>query len=119
MKSLPHAFSSRPLLLACLFLAICFNHTLAFQKADCNLDTIARLANGSISPVDNVFYRQHGVPMSDPSDIIFTLDGCRRTCGAGQSFYADIGPRLSTWLIPILLLLGNMHIAQLGPLKYL
>ncbi|KAL4888811.1 hypothetical protein BDV59DRAFT_205797 [Aspergillus ambiguus] len=57
--------------------------------------------------------------MSNLSNLILTVPGCVDTCGAGASFYEDVGPRLSTWLIPILLLIGNAHMARLGREKYL
>ncbi|KAL5363458.1 hypothetical protein BJX96DRAFT_178087 [Aspergillus floccosus] len=94
-------------------------NALAFQKAECNQIVRTRLLNGTLSPDDWVFYRQNGIPMSNTSNIMLNLPGCVATCGAGASFYDDIGPRLSTWLIPILLLIGNAHMARLGPEKYL
>jgi hypothetical protein len=102
-------------LLSIIFFA---GQTLAFQKSQCNKQVQAALQNGSISPVDDIFYRHNGVPMSNASNIILTLNGCRATCGTGASFYEDVGPRLTTWLIPILLLIGNMKIARLGAEKY-
>ncbi|KAL5340230.1 hypothetical protein BJX70DRAFT_407526 [Aspergillus crustosus] len=56
--------------------------------------------------------------MSNASNVVLSLPGCTAECGAGASFYDDVGPRLSTWLIPIILLIGNMHMARLGNEKY-
>ncbi|KAL4916729.1 hypothetical protein BDW62DRAFT_202389 [Aspergillus aurantiobrunneus] len=91
----------------------------AFQKSQCNADVIARLENGTIAADDLIFHRNvQGLPMSKPSNLVLTLPGCKETCGTGRSFYEDVGPRLTTWLIPILLLIGNMHMARLGTEKY-
>ncbi|GAB1213110.1 hypothetical protein ATERTT37_002259 [Aspergillus terreus] len=101
-----------------LFLAVT-GHAVAFQKAECNQIVKNRLMNGTLLPDDWVFYRQNDIPMSNMSNLMLNLPGCVATCGGGASFYEDIGPRLSTWLIPILLLIGNAHMARLGPEKYL
>ncbi|KAL4880294.1 hypothetical protein BJY04DRAFT_219290 [Aspergillus karnatakaensis] len=90
----------------------------AFSKSQCNANVKARLLNSSLLADDDVFYRQSGRPMLDVNNIRLTLQGCEEQCSAGTSFYDDVGPRLSTWLIPILLLIGNMHMARLGNEKY-
>ncbi|KAL2813028.1 hypothetical protein BJX63DRAFT_432313 [Aspergillus granulosus] len=94
-------------------------HASAFQKSQCNTNIQALLANNTLSPTSPIFYRSlNGTPFSQTDNIILTVPGCESTCGTGTSFYDDVGPRLSTWLIPILLLLGNMHLARLGSEKY-
>ncbi|KAL2787396.1 hypothetical protein BJX66DRAFT_341217 [Aspergillus keveii] len=93
--------------------------TSAFQKSECNAYVQTALTNGSLSSNSSIFHRSaNNTPFSQPENIILTLPGCKSTCGAGTSFYDDVGPRLSTWLIPILLLIGNMHMARLGNEKY-
>ncbi|KAF9893948.1 hypothetical protein FE257_008919 [Aspergillus nanangensis] len=110
---------SRYTLLVYLTLSITTTTVLAFQKAQCNQIVTDLLNNGSLSTDDSIFYRSNGLPMSNLDNLILTVPGCVDTCGAGSSFYVDIGPRLSTWLIPILLLIGNAHFARLGREKYL
>ncbi|KAL4863801.1 hypothetical protein BDV12DRAFT_177024 [Aspergillus spectabilis] len=91
----------------------------AFSKSQCNANVKARLLNGTLAVDDWIFHRDsRGFPMSNVSNVILDLPGCRAECGPGTSFYDDVGPRLSTWLIPILLLIGNMHMARLGNEKY-
>ncbi|KAJ0426862.1 hypothetical protein BJY00DRAFT_306855 [Aspergillus carlsbadensis] len=93
--------------------------TSAFQKSECNAYVQSSLTNGSLPSNSSIFHRSSsGTPFSTPENIILTLPGCKSTCGSGTSFYDDVGPRLSTWLIPILLLIGNMHMARLGSEKY-
>src|SRR2546421_8103064 len=40
-------------------------------------------------------------------------------CGPKQEWYWDIGPRLSTWLIPILLLVSNIELSPLDKRRFL
>lgn len=80
----------------------------------CNNMVIQRLTNGSLSPSDPIFYREGQDILSDPKNIGLTLPGCQQTCGRRFNFYDDIGPRLTTWLIPVIILIGNMSFAPLG-----
>ncbi|KAL2851037.1 hypothetical protein BJY01DRAFT_245246 [Aspergillus pseudoustus] len=106
-----------PLLLLLFFIAV--SPASAFQKSECNAHIQSALRNGSIAPTSPIFHRSfNDTPFSQPENIVLTLPGCKSMCGAGSSFYSDVGPRLSTWLIPILLLIGNMHMARLGSEKY-
>ncbi|CEL04885.1 hypothetical protein ASPCAL06009 [Aspergillus calidoustus] len=115
IPSLIHPLSPL-LLLLLLYLAPLSS---AFQKSECNAYVQTALANGTLSANSSIFHRSStNSPFSQPENIILTLPGCKSTCGAGTSFYDDVGPRLSTWLIPILLLIGNMHMARLGNEKY-
>ncbi|KAL3452747.1 hypothetical protein BJX65DRAFT_302656 [Aspergillus insuetus] len=93
--------------------------TSAFQKSECNAYVQTALTDGTIPTNSSIFHRStDNTPFSQLENIILTLPGCKSTCGSGTSFYDDVGPRLSTWLIPILLLIGNMHMARLGNEKY-
>ncbi|ORY16971.1 hypothetical protein BCR34DRAFT_475538 [Clohesyomyces aquaticus] len=58
--------------------------------------------------------------MSNPDQPVLTLEGCNRMCG-GSSFkwYKDRGPRLNTWLIPVILLLSNVEVSPLDKRRYL
>lgn len=82
---------------------------------------VARLGNGTLQPNDStIFYKNNkGIFESDPNNrITLTLNGCRDECGTGWSPYAawDIVERLSVWVFPVLLLVGNMHLAPLSPI---
>jgi hypothetical protein len=77
------------------------------------------LRNGTLDPNDTIFYvNDDGIRMSTPEAPIVTIDGCRKMCGAGFGWYKDPGPRLSTWLIPVFLLLSNMEVSPLDKKKY-
>jgi hypothetical protein len=50
---------------------------------------------------------------------VLTLSGCNALCGGHVSPYADIGPRLTTWLIPAIALLVNLQFAPIGKGRFL
>jgi hypothetical protein len=52
--------------------------------------------------------------MSNISNIELTIEGCEAQCGSRFNWYPDVGPRLTTWLIPVVLLVGNLCLATLG-----
>jgi hypothetical protein len=87
---------------------------MALERSKCNKEIGAALQNGTMSPNDPIFYRMNGVAKSDPSDIWLTIGGCEATCGKKFDWYPDIGPRLTIWLIPVIILIGNIQFATLG-----
>jgi hypothetical protein len=86
----------------------------AFQKTTCNAIIVQGLQNGSIKPDDDIFRRDGQTIMSNTSNIELTVPGCEAKCGSNFDWYTDVGPRLSTWLIPVVLLIGNFCFAPLG-----
>jgi hypothetical protein len=91
-----------------------------FDRDQCYQRTLDFLGNGSLSSQDEVFYRDDaGQPMSHEDNLTLTLPGCEMLCGPNQVWYQDIGPRLSIWLIPILLLLSNVELSPLDKKRFL
>ncbi|KAF1815668.1 hypothetical protein P152DRAFT_464462 [Eremomyces bilateralis CBS 781.70] len=83
--------------------------------AQCNIDIQARLDNGTLSPSDPIFYYNGTSYLSQRDDLQLTILGCETSCPHSRDeFYDDIGPRLLTWLIPILLMIGNIHLPRIG-----
>jgi hypothetical protein len=67
----------------------------------------------------NTFYTDNfGVIMSSPDYPVLNLDGCERIRGAKKDWYTDAGPRLNTWLIPVVLLIANMEVSPLDKRRY-
>lgn len=95
-------------------LLLLLSPALAMDRSKCNKDVSAALRNGSITPNDPIFFRQDGVPKSHPEDIWLTIGGCEATCGKKFDWYTDIGPRLTIWLVPVIILIGNIQFAVLG-----
>lgn len=90
-----------------------------FNRAECYASTLQMIQNGSLALTDEVFFRDDsGQPMIHPDNITLTRGGCEKLCGS-QAFYWDIGPRLSTWLIPILLLVSNVELSPIDKKRFL
>ena len=70
--------------------------------------------NSSITMNPSLFISE-----SDSTNPILTLHGCRQLCGSGTGWYPDSGPRLVTWLLPIILLVSNMQFAPIGTQRFL
>jgi hypothetical protein len=92
----------------------------AYNREECYRKVQSMLENGTLATNDTCFYRDdYGTIWSTPERPILTLDSCNALCGAGFGWYVDIGPRLSTWLIPVFLLLSNMEVSPLDKRRYL
>lgn len=91
-----------------------------FDANSCLARTLAYIDNGTLATDDEVFFRDSsGWPMASPDNLTLTLSGCRQLCGPHQAWYWDIGPRLSTWLIPILLLISNVDLSPLDKRRFM
>ncbi|KAL8798235.1 MAG: hypothetical protein Q9182_006841 [Xanthomendoza sp. 2 TL-2023] len=90
-----------------------------FVRDQCYNRTLRLLMDGFLTADDEVFARDHtGTPMSNPGSLTLTLPGCERLCGSKRGWYTDIGPRLSVWLIPSLLLISNMELSPLDKRRF-
>lgn len=93
---------------------------LGFERNTCYKRTLELLHTGLLSANDEVFHRDHaGLPMNNEENLTLTRMGCNRLCGPRMIWYKDIGPRLSVWLIPILLLLSNVELSPLDKRRFL
>ncbi|KAH7069127.1 hypothetical protein BKA63DRAFT_569982 [Paraphoma chrysanthemicola] len=92
----------------------------AYNRERCYRKVQSMLAEGTLASNDTCFYRDdHGTIWSTPESPVLTLNSCNEMCGADFGWYVDIGPRLSTWLIPVFLLLSNMEVSPLDKRRYL
>ncbi|KAI4182899.1 MAG: hypothetical protein L6R41_005711 [Letrouitia leprolyta] len=90
-----------------------------FDRDQCYTRTLKDLAEGVLAADDEVFFRDKtGRPMTSPETLTLTLTGCKMLCGPKRSWYSDIGPRLSLWLIPSLLLISNMELSPLDKRRF-
>lgn len=90
-----------------------------YHKGQCYTRILAFTSEGSLPLDDEVFARDAaGQPMSSPENLSLTLTGCNKLCGAKQNWYPDIGPRLSAWLIPVLLLIINVELSPLDKRRF-
>jgi hypothetical protein len=93
----------------------------AFDRDSCFQKIQYLLGNQSLSPTSPFFFRDTfgGPPYNGVDNMTLTLDGCNNFCGPKQTWYTDIGPRLTIWLIPILLLLANVELSPLDKRNFL
>ena len=56
--------------------------------------------------------------LADPNNPILTVEGCEAICDSSMGFYPDSAPRLITWLLPVILLIGNMQFAPIGKERF-
>jgi hypothetical protein len=105
---------AKHLLLPSWLLLLIAQHVFAMDRVVCNGHIADKLKNGTLHVNDTIFFFDGTRHMSDPTNIGLTLEGCRAQCGAKSDWYPDVGPRLSTWLIPVIVLIGNMQLATLG-----
>ena len=87
----------------------------AFDRDICFNKTKTLLSNLSLPQTSPFFFRDNfnGPLYNGPDNMTLTLQGCNALCGPKQTWYTDIGPRLTIWLIPILLLLANVELSPL------
>lgn len=57
--------------------------------------------------------------LADLNNPILTVEGCEAICDSKMGFYPDSAPRLITWLLPVILLIGNMQFAPIWKEKFL
>jgi hypothetical protein len=106
--------------LAFLFFLITFADGKRFNRDICYKKVASLLNQSLIVANDTIFHRDdEGTIFSTVDRPILTLDGCYEMCGTDFGWYGDIGPRLSTWLIPVFLLLSNMEVSPLDKRRYL
>ena len=71
-------------------------------------------------PLDLIFTRgPDGTFNSGPENMTLTIPACEQLCGnMPVNWYTDRGPRLMTWIIPILLLLSNIELSPLDKRRF-
>jgi hypothetical protein len=116
-------------LLLLVLLAFLIASTTAVDLKTCLRNTKDRVKNRTLALDDEIFYWDNGAPElpmfsngtigEDAVDKLqygLTIAGCESTCPGGSSInlYSDLWPRLLSWLVPVLLLIGNVHIPRVG-----
>ncbi|KAK4033594.1 hypothetical protein C8A01DRAFT_19491 [Parachaetomium inaequale] len=87
----------------------------AVDLETCKADIQQRLDNNTLSRNDTIFHFNGTTYMSGPREIWLTLEGCQNNCPRPNfDLYSDMWPRLLTWLVPALLLIGSVHLPRIG-----
>jgi nitrate reductase NapE component len=90
----------------------------AVDLATCKQDILSRINNNTLPRNDRIFFFNGSTHMSGPDEIWLTLEGCYNNCPKPYfDLYDDMWPRLLTWLVPALLLVGSVHLPRIGHLN--
>lgn len=90
-----------------------------FSREECYARVLQYLQDSVLAANDTAFYHDDLGFHSSLNRPVLNLKGCNELCGRKFGWYKDIGPRLSTWLIPVFLLLSNMEVSPLDKRRYL
>lgn len=106
------------LILLCLLsfaFATDFRYRGGFNRGECYQRTVSMLGNQTLALNDPIFFNDQWTMTLD--NLTLTRPGCEQMCGH-QTWYWDVGPRLSTWLIPVLLLVSNVDLSPLDKRRF-
>ena len=100
-----------PLLVAAAFQ---LKLVLGWNRTDCaiKVNQMARSNDSSLNPA-------WILSLADPNNPILTVEGCEAICDSKMGFYPDSPPRLITWLLPVIFLIGSMQFAPIGKKRFL
>lgn len=104
-----------------LLAAATVSTVVAVDLGTCNSTVTQRLKNRTLTSNDPIFYHDDLLGWrSDLGSLALTIEGCESTCPKPfLDLYDDMWPRLLTWLIPALLLIGSVHFPRVGRLERL
>ncbi|KAI9150691.1 alcohol dehydrogenase [Paramyrothecium foliicola] len=103
------------LLAQILLLGVILEGATAVDLHTCNIEVQSRLDSGNLSYNDPIFHHNGSTYMSQRGSLALTLEGCTSTCPKPNfDLYDDMWQRLLTWLVPALLLIGNVHMPRIG-----
>lgn len=92
----------------------------AVDLATCKSNLQKRLDNRTLFRDDPIFYFNGTTHMSGASEMWLTISGCQNNCPKPNfDLYSDMWPRLLTWLVPALLLIGSVHLPRVGHINRL
>lgn len=68
---------------------------------------------------EEYFRRLPGGGLANTSeDMMVTIKGCEEFCGTG-TFYWDAGPRITTWIVPVVLLMSNIELSPIDKRRFI
>ena len=86
---------------------------LGWNREDCSVN-VTQMVQSNDSSLKPAWF----ISLADPNNPILTVEGCEAICDSKMGFYSDSAPRLITWLLPVILLIGNMQFAPVGKKKF-
>ena len=94
--------------------ALQLKFVLGWNRANC-ITQVDQMARSNVSSLNPAWI----LSLADPNNPILTVEGCEAICDSKMGFYPDSAPRLITWLLPVILLIGNMQFAPIGKERFL
>jgi hypothetical protein len=90
-----------------------------FDRDMCRADIIAQQRQPSFTKNTPEYFLMVGDRLSNgANNMTVTLAGCYEFCGPG-SFYWDALPRITTWILPIVLLLSNIELSPIDKKRFM
>jgi hypothetical protein len=92
-----------------------------FDRNTCYYNVLGNLSKSGFElNTPEYFFRDSasGKLANTPDNLVLTLKGCQQFCGK-RTFYWDSGARITTWVIPVLLLLSNIELSPIDKRKYM
>ncbi len=87
----------------------------AVDLTTCQANLQKRLDNNTLARNDRIFYFNGTNYMYGADNMWLTIEGCQNNCPKPNfDLYSDMWPRLLTWLVPALLLIGSVHLPRIG-----
>jgi hypothetical protein len=89
-----------------------------WTRSVCGQTVTKLLQNGtSLSPA---FFAETPTSISNSTNYVLTISGCKALCSqpSRKSWNTDAGVRLITWLLPILLMVANVPLPEVGPARF-
>ncbi|GAB1321003.1 hypothetical protein MFIFM68171_11213 [Madurella fahalii] len=98
------------------------SNNVSFDHDQCIATVVKHIESNLTSyvPMELLFTRgPDGSFNSGPTNMTLTIPACEILCGNMKvNWYTDRGPRLMTWIIPILLLLSNIELSPLDKRRF-
>jgi hypothetical protein len=94
-------------------------NTSYFGRNECRAYILGLQSEPGWSKNTPVFFAATGNGLlTGAENMTVTLRGCQEFCGP-RSFYWDAGPRITTWVIPILLLVSNIELSPIDKKRFM
>lgn len=84
------------------------------QREKC-LQRVSEKIKNNVTLNENWFWGSNG---KDEQYPVLTLLGCHQLCTGDGRWYFDAGQRIITWLLPVVLLVGNIDVSPLDKWRY-
>jgi hypothetical protein len=91
-----------------------------FRRDECRTETedAQKTPNFKYNTPEYFYQDDTGRLYNGTDNMTLTIKGCELFCGS-WTFYWDAGPRVTTWIIPVLLLLSNIELSPIDKTRFM